>query len=129
MKCKFSVVVLFSVMLFALPGCLNMPTKTSQITATHVSDIKYQNYTCTQLSAEYNSFSRREAQLVTAQDQRHSTSQVQAFWWGVGQGDGIEASELAVVRGEREAIMRMMEKKGCAQFGNIQRELDLLSNE
>lgn len=56
---------------------------------------------------------RRENQLVVAQEQRIKTSQVQAFWWGMGQGDGIEASELANVRGEKEAVRTAMEGKGC----------------
>jgi len=39
---------------------------------------------------------------------------MQAFWWGFGQGDGIEAAELANVRGEKEAIRHAMEVKGCS---------------
>jgi len=38
---------------------------------------------------------------------------MQAFWWGFGTGDGIEASELANVRGEKEAARKAMSKKGC----------------
>ena len=38
---------------------------------------------------------------------------MQGFWWGFGQGDGIEAAELAVVRGQVEAVRKEMEKKGC----------------
>ena len=41
------------------------------------------------------------------------TSETQAFWYGYGQGDGIEASELANVRGEREAVRTAMETKAC----------------
>ena len=103
----------------AMQGCFNMPSRPSQISAAHVSDIKYEDYTCRQLAAEYNSISRRESQLVTAQDERHSSSQMQAFWLGFGEGDGIEASELALVRGEKEAMLRMMEKKGCNQLNQI----------
>lgn len=51
--------------------------------------------------------------LVIAQEQRLKSSQVQAFWLGYGQGDGIEAAELANVRGEKEALGTMMSKKGC----------------
>ena len=60
-----------------------------------------------------SSLSRRENQLATAQEQRIKTSKVQAFWRGYGEGDGIEASELANVRGEREAVRSTMEKKHC----------------
>ena len=51
--------------------------------------------------------------LVIAQEQRLKSSQVQAFWLGYGQGDGIEAAELANVRGEKEALATMMGKKKC----------------
>ena len=102
-----------------MQGCFNMPSRPAQISAAHVSDVKYENYTCQQLAAEYNSLSRRESQLVTAQEERHSSSQMQAFWLGFGEGDGIEASELALVRGEKEAVLRMMEKKGCNELNRI----------
>ena len=94
-------------------GCMNMPTPTSQITGAYTSGLNYENYTCEQLAAEMASLARRENQLVAAQEQRIKTSQVQAFWWGFGQGDGVEASELANVRGEREAVRKAMEAKGC----------------
>ena len=96
-----------------LSACMNMPTQPSQITSSHVSGLKYDQYSCSKLSAEMDSLVRRENQLVTAQEQRYKSSQMQAFWWGFGQGDGIEASELANVKGEKEAIQRTMEVKGC----------------
>ena len=97
----------------ALSGCMNMPTPTAQITGAYVSPLKYEGFDCSKLSAELASLSRRENQLVTAQSQRIKTSETQAFWYGYGQGDGIEASELANVRGEREAVRHAMETKGC----------------
>lgn len=96
-----------------LTGCMNMPTPPSQITGAYVSGIKYDNYECPRLSAELGSLSRRENQLVTAQEQRIKTSKTQAFWYGYGQGDGIEASELANVKGEREAVRSAMDAKNC----------------
>ncbi len=97
-----------------LAGCMNMPTPPSQITGTHVSELKYQDYSYAQLAAELDSLARRENQLVVAQEQRRKTSKVQAFWYGFGQGDGIEASELANVRGEKEAVRRAMEARKSA---------------
>jgi hypothetical protein len=94
---------------------MNMPTSTSQITASYVSGLKYGALDCSRLSAELDSLARRENQLVIAQEQRIKTSEVQAFWWGYGQGDGIEASELANVRGEKEAVRRAMEAKRCGE--------------
>lgn len=64
-------------------------------------------------SAEVDSLARRENQLVVAHEQRVKTSQIQAFWRGYGQGDGIEASELANVRGEKEAARSAIDAKGC----------------
>lgn len=99
--------------LLFLGGCMNMPTPPNQIAGAYVSGMKYEQYECSRLSAEDNFLSRRENQLVTAQQQRISTSRSQAFWWGVGQGDGIEANELATIRGEKEAVLNAMHTKGC----------------
>jgi len=92
---------------------MNMPTPPSQITGSYTSGLKYENFDCSRLSLEVDSLARRENQLVIAQEQRVKTSQVQAFWWGFGQGDGIEASELANVRGEKEAARHAMDVKSC----------------
>lgn len=99
--------------LMPLTGCMNMPTKASQITGSYTSGLKYEKFECSRLAVEINSLARRENQLVTAQEQRYKTSETQAFWWGFGQGDGVEASELANVRGEKEAVRKAMDVKGC----------------
>jgi hypothetical protein len=96
-----------------LAGCMNMPTPPSQITGSYTSGLRYESFDCSRLSSELDSLARRENQLVIAQEQRVKTSQVQAFWWGFGQGDGIEASELANVRGEKESVRAAMEIKRC----------------
>lgn len=107
------VVVMAAAVGITLAGCMNMPTPPAQITGAYVSPLKYEGFECSRLSAELASLSRRENQLVSAQTQRIKTSETQAFWYGYGQGDGIEASELANVRGEREAVRNAMETKGC----------------
>jgi hypothetical protein len=111
MRLSQSLFLLF--FLVTAAGCLNMPTPPSQITGTHVTGAKYDNWRCDRLQAELDSLLRRERQLVQAQRQRIKTSEMQAFWWGYGEGDGIEASELATVRGEIEAVRKTMERKGC----------------
>ena len=83
-----------------------MSTPASQITGSYTSGLKYEEFECSKLSAELDSLARRENQLVIAQEQRVKSSQMQAFWWGFGQGDGMEASELANVRGEKEAVRK-----------------------
>lgn len=110
---KKNLAILAVVTIIPLTGCMNMPTNPAQITGAYVSGIKYENFDCTRLSTELGSLSRRENQLVSAQQQRIKTSETQAFWYGYGQGDGIEASELANVRGEREAVRSALDAKAC----------------
>ena len=98
-----------------LTSCFNMPTPTSQITGSYTSGLRYEDYPCPRLAIELDSLARRENQLVVAQEQRVKSSNVQAFWLGYGQGDGIEASELANVRGEKEAVRKAMEIKLCGK--------------
>lgn len=102
-----------SCLAIALSGCMNMPTQPSQITGAYTSGSHYNGYSCRDMVVEETSLARRENQLVVAQEQRVRTSKTQAFWYGVGNGDGIEASELANVRGEREALRRAMDKNNC----------------
>lgn len=101
------------ILLFLLTGCMNMPTPTAQITGAHSSGAEYENLDCKRLAKEFDSITRRENQLAIAQEQRIKSSQMQAFWWGFGQGDGIEASELINVRGAKESIISTMSKKNC----------------
>ena len=98
---------------FALTGCLNVGTPPSQITGAYVSPLKYDGSTCEQLVVESSSLARRYNVLTAAQEQRVSSNKTTAFWLGSGNGDGIEASELATVRGETEAVRTAMETKDC----------------
>lgn len=111
---KFANICLVSLGVIALAGCAtNMPTPPAQITGSYVSPLKYEAADCGALSTEIASLARRENSLVAAQGQRIKTSETQSFWYGYGTGDGVEAAELANVRGEREAVMNAMGKKGC----------------
>lgn len=106
--------VLLTLSALALTGCaVNMPTPPAQITGAYVSPLKYETADCPALANELASLSRRENALVAAQGQRIKTSETQAFWYGYGTGDGVEAAELANVRGEREAVVTAMGKKSC----------------
>lgn len=109
------VVVFLATIVMIFSGCMNMPTPPAQITSSYTSGLNYKNFSCGELAVEQASLARRENQLVTAQEQRIKTSKVQAFWWGYGQGDGIEASELANVMGEKEAVRKALDSKGCKQ--------------
>ena len=101
----------------SLGGCFNLATAPSQITPAYTSDLTYQAYDCPRLAIELNTLARREDQLVVAQEQRGKSSKVQAFWLGFGQGDGVEAAELATVRGEKEAVRKAMDLKSCSLTG------------
>lgn len=105
--------IILSGLALSLVGCMNMPTQPSQITGSYTSGLRYENFNCSQLASEANSLARRENQLVIAQEQRIKTSTMQAMWWGYGQGDSVEASELANVRGEKEAVRHAIESKDC----------------
>jgi len=112
---KLGVMKLFGVVggVLLVAACGNMPTPAAQITGSYTSDLHYEQFSCERLTAELNSLARRENQLVVAQEQRVKSSQVQAFWWGFGNGDGVEAAELANVRGEKEAVRRAVDTKSC----------------
>lgn len=97
----------------SLGGCFNLATPPSQITGAYVSPVKYSNYSCQQLIAENDSLARRENALVIAQEGRRKSSKVQAFWLGFGQGDGVEAAELADVKGDREAVTSALHAHQC----------------
>lgn len=98
--------------LLLLASC-NMPTPAAQITGSYTSGIKYENYECDRLAVEINALARREDQLTIAQEGRRKSSLVQALLLGFGTGDGVEASELAIVKGEKEAVRKAMDVKGC----------------
>ena len=108
-----SLVVVVMMAMFLVIGCMNMPTKPSQISASYTSEMVYKDHDCDELAVELNHLARRENQLIIAQEQRIKTSEMQAFWYGYGQGDGIEASELANVKGQKESVRRAMELKNC----------------
>lgn len=111
---NYRIAITAAVASVAMTGCMNLATKPSEITGSYTSDVKYQDYTCQQLGIEVNSLARREDQLATAQEQRRKSGKVQAFWIGYGNGDGIEASELANIRGEKEAVRRALDTKSCS---------------
>lgn len=110
-------IAITAVTLVSLTGCMNLATKPAEITGSYTSDLRYQDYSCEQLGHEVNSLARRENQLVTAQEQRRKSGKVQAFWLGYGTGDGIEAAELANVRGEKEAVRKAVDLKSCGAPG------------
>ena len=118
MRTKWVAAIAFLTTPLMVAGCFNMPTAPSQITGSYTSSLKYDDHSCQKLGVELDSLARRENQLAIAQEQRVKSSNVQAFWLGFGNGDGIEASELANVRGDKEAVRKAMDLKQCESGKN-----------
>ena len=87
-------IVLVGIAVIAFSGCMNMPTPSSQITSAYTSGLNYKKFSCEELAAEQASLARRENQLVTAQERRIKTSNVQAFWWGMVKVMGLKPQSL-----------------------------------
>ena len=113
MKTQFLALLLAVVSSLVVSCSVNAPTPSSQITATPVSELKYADYTCASLTAALESLAQRSLDLIRAQEQRIKSSEVQGTILGVGQGDGVEASELSKVRGEQAAAAKVFNAKRC----------------
>src|SRR5215210_6621818 len=101
-----------------LCGCAS---KSSDISASYVSPIMYQNHTCAQLAQEAQGVSSRAAQVSGAQDSKRTNDAVATgvaiviFWpaaFLVG-GDGPTAAELAQLKGQMVAIEQASIQKNC----------------
>jgi hypothetical protein len=112
MKKALNFFACIGVMLF-ITACANMPTRPDKVAGIYVSPSEYKELNCDELKNELDFLKKREDQLSIAQGNRVETSQSQAFWWGFGQGDGMEAQELATIRGKKEAVAEMISIKGC----------------
>jgi hypothetical protein len=106
-------IAISAIVISILTSCANCGTHAEQITGSYVSPVKYKHYTCRELATESSSLSRRLNSLTIAQESRVDSNQVQAFWLGYGNGDGIVAAELATVKGEKEAVRSTMQQKQC----------------
>jgi hypothetical protein len=99
-------------------GCAS---KSSEISASYVSPIMYQNHSCQQLAAEAQGISSRAAQVSGAQDSKRTNDQIATgvaivvFWpaaFFVG-GDGPMAAELANLKGQMVAVEQAAIQKNC----------------
>lgn len=97
-----------------LAGCFNLASKPTEISAAYVPTSQYATYDCHQLSVELANLARHQNDLVAAQESRRHSSKVQAFWLGFGNGDGVEALELANIKGELLAVQKQRDLKGCS---------------
>ncbi|MFN3689155.1 hypothetical protein [Salinarimonas sp.] len=102
----------------ALAGCAS---RASDINASYVSPLTYQNLTCSQLQEEAARVSNRAAIAVGAQNERATRDAVATgvsivlFWPALFfvRGDGPQAAELARLKGEMDAIEQASIAKNC----------------
>lgn len=92
-----------------------------QVSATYVSPIVYDNYTCPQLGEEAQRVSSRAAQSAGVQDQKATNDKVAmgvglvVFWPALlfTKGNDENTAELARLKGQMEAIEQASIKKKC----------------
>lgn len=92
------------------------------IEAAYVSPMNYQSYTCAQLQREAERVSQRAITVSGQQDQRATGDAVATgvalvvFWPALFfiRGDSAQASEVARLKGEMEAIEKVSIQKNCA---------------
>jgi hypothetical protein len=96
-------------------------SSSSEISAAYVSPITYDNYSCTQLSAELQRISVRVHEVSGNVDHNHT---MDAVAMGVGvvlfwpallmvKGDGASAAELSSLKGQYDAIEQQGIQKQC----------------
>ena len=95
-------------------SCSSKPaTPPEEILGRPVAEDRYQAMSCKDLDLELEFLHRRDRQLAEAQRSSYRNSQINKLVWGHTKGDGPVAEELAQVRGELEAIRRVLARKNC----------------
>jgi hypothetical protein len=101
-----------------LAGCASNSDK---ITATYISPLQYDSYSCHQLAEEAQRVSARASAAAGAQDSQATkdtvatTAAIIIFWPAAFfvQGDKQTAAELARLKGEMDAIEQASVRKNC----------------
>ena len=107
-----------SVSALLVTGCAH---KSADIAATYVSPVEYEGYSCRQIGAEASRVSARVSELTGIQDQKASddagtTAVALILFWPAAffvNGDGGNATELARLKGEMEALEKVSVQKNC----------------
>ena len=103
----------FLIFVFTI-SCYNNHTPPSEITGAQISGLQYERFDCETLNDEIIFLENRERELILAQENRIKESNRQQSWAnGMGKGDGIEASELHRVKGEKLAALIVFQSKEC----------------
>ncbi len=103
--------------------------KSHNITASYVSPLTYQSYSCRQIESEARRVSSRAAQIMGIQDKNATNDAVATgvalvlFWpavFFVG-GNKENASEVARLKGELETLEQVSIQKNCGiQFQRVE---------
>ena len=109
---------LLLVALAALSGCA---TRSDSISASYVSPVMYQSYTCPQLREEAARISAKAVAAMGAQDSKANGDAIATgvalivFWPAafLVHGDGTTAAELASLKGQMDAIEQASIQKKC----------------
>jgi len=102
----------------SLAGCAS---KATEIQASYVSPLLYQNLTCEQLALEAQSVSSRAAVAAGLQDKKAGQDAalmavgLVVFWPALlfTSGDGAQAAEVSRLKGEMQAIEHASNRHGC----------------
>lgn len=99
-------------------GCAS---KAEKVTASYVSPVNYQNFTCNQLRDEAERVSAKAQELTGVQNKKAADDAVATgvalivFWPAafLVRGDNANTSELARMKGEMDAIEQASIRKRC----------------
>ena len=115
---KKQLIAYLSMTVVAISACAQ---KSENISASYVSPIAYQDYSCRQLAAEASRVSTRAAQLTGVQDEQAQDDAVATgvaivlFWPAAFfiKGDKQTATQLARLKGEMETLEKVNIQKNC----------------
>jgi hypothetical protein len=112
-------VALVVAMSFSVAGCA---THSDSISASHVSDVQYANFTCDQIRVEMERVRFKRDELVEKQNKSANTDSAMMgvgmilFWPALFAlaATSDNKSEVARIKGEYEAVERASIAKNCA---------------
>lgn len=110
--------------LFFFIGCAVAPSK---VKPSYISPVKYSNYDCDQLQAEYNRLTKELTGMTKKQQDAYSCDTV-SFWVGmlllwpvlffiIG---GDHEEELAQIKGDHDAVLTLAIERRCGFTDEIE---------
>ena len=116
------ILVIVALSSIIMSACASQP---EELQAQHVSEIRYTDWSCKQLSLEAETIDRRVAALHGQLKQKAGDDQAQMaiglilFWpalFLLEGGDGTQAAEYSRLKGDRDAIERAGRFKNCSSI-------------